>query len=199
PQRASMTLVVCCLVMVGVDVWLVGVGPSSVVATLCCVAVGGFVVKLWNHRLAFSPRAWSATAGLGVAVLTFASAQLLPTIATTRSLYVKASTVAADHPDTIVVFFGSTTHAAQMQFEPGRVVYYPNELRNEFAGFIAGVPEAIVVTGKKNIDSAKHAIASTHELDSFPLHNQLFLAKRIGPAPLSTPVSMASVKAERQR
>lgn len=203
PQRASMTLTVCALVMIGIDVWLEGIGPTSIVMTLCCLVVGGLVLRWWNQRIAFSTRAWSATAALGITLLTFASAQLLPAIATSRSLYVRAAHAAESHPDTVVVFFGSTAHAAQMEFEPGRVVYFSNQLRDEFAGFIANLPEAIIVTGDKNIDSMRKAVSLSHKIDSFPLHKQVFLAKRFRSVPSivpsTTPVSVASVHAERQR
>ncbi len=179
PKRASLMIAMSGIVVIGVDAWLGGVCPVTAPAILACVIIAGVVVWQWNRPIASSMHAWAATGCLALMLLTIASMQLLPTIATTRSLYVKTKFAAAKHPECRIVFFGEKSHGISLQIDRSRVVYFPYELRDDFVAFVAASSDLIVITMDEEIDSTRTAIASTHDLNSSHEHEHLFFAKRI--------------------
>ena len=199
PRRASLILLISCLVVAGVDVWLVGLSAGSVTAIVVCLLSVGVVLRFWNRPIAVSIDAWAVTGFLALALLAFASVQLLPTIATSRSLYTKTSRATANSPDTLIVFYMVKPHGVQLQIDPKRVVYFPKERRDEFVAFVAGLPDAIVITADETIDATRAAISSTHELASSPDDEHLYFANRIKLMTMSATQAFASTKAEEHR
>ncbi len=179
PKRASLILTLTGVVVIGADWAIGGMTLVTIPALLLLVIVAAVVLLLWNCREASSVKAWGATGSLAVLVLTIASAQLLPTIATTRSLYVKTKFAAGKYPERRIVFFGEKPHAIRLQIDRGRVTYFPQELRDEFVAFVATSADLIVIAADEDIDSTRAAIASTHALTDSHEHEHLYFANRI--------------------
>lgn len=179
PKRASLILAMTCVVVMSVDGWLGGVSTILVIGIVGCLLLAGFILWQWNRPNASSIEAWAATCCVAVATLTIASAQLLPTIATTRSLYVKTKIAAAQHPNCSIVFFGEKPHGIQLQIDRGRVLYFPTELRDEFVAFVSLASDLIVIAADESIDSTRAAIAGTHELEATRGSDHLFFARRL--------------------
>lgn len=179
PQRASLILVLATLAIGGTDAWLIGLSWITVWVVMTCIAVTVLVGCYWNRPIAFARPGWLATTVLAVAVLTLASTRLLPTIAKSRSLYVKAAEAAQLHPDATVVFLIEKSHSVQMQLDANRVVYFPNHMRDEFVCFMSSLPDAIVITDDQSIDATERSIETTHDLVNLYGHRHLYFAKRI--------------------
>lgn len=178
PQRASSILVLAALAVGGVDVWFTGWSWITTGVVVACIAVTAVIVSYWNRSIAFARPGWSATMALAVAVLTLASTRLLPSIATSRSLYAKAAQAAEMHPDATIVFLIENSHSVQMQLDPNRVVYFSKQMRDDFVCFMDSMPDTIIVTDDQTIDVTADSIGSTHELLNLYGHQHLYLAKR---------------------
>ncbi len=179
PKRAVVILAVAGLAVIGVDALLGGLSAVTIPATVCCFVAAGVAMWQWNRPAASSLQAWTATGCLALFVLTLASAQLLPTIAITRSLYRKTKVAAEKYPHAQIVFFGEKPHGINLQIDRGRVVYFPAELQFEFVEFISRSPDLILIAADEEIDRTRAAVASTHELIGLPENEHLFLAKRL--------------------
>jgi dolichol-phosphate mannosyltransferase len=184
PQRASLILVVSAIVILAVDAWFGGVSWSVFPAFSVCLVMIAVIACSWNRPITMTPTAWATTGGVAVAVLTLASAELLPTIATSRSLYEKTSRVLQAHPDAFIVFFGEKPHGVELQIDRERVTYFPRELRDEFYGFLTTSPDTIVVTGVKEAAETRTAVAATHRLSGSADDKHLYFAERIDRAKL---------------
>ncbi len=199
PQRASLILVVACLIVVGVDAWLVGLSAVTVTVVLLSLVASVVIVRYWNRPIAFSVEAWGATGCLGLGMLFVASIQLLPTIATARSLYTQTSQVVGDFPETPIVFYMEKPHAARLQIDQNRVVYFPQELHDEFVAFISRLPDTIVVTAEETFESTRESLLPTHELVNSNTHRHLYFANRIVSKSDPVPTPVAGVKAGERR
>lgn len=192
PKRASLILTLTSVIVIGVDSWMGGVSPGMMLALVGCFAVAGIIGWHWRRPAASSMKAWAATVCIAIATLTIASAQLLPTIATTRSLYLKTKFAAAEHPDCPIVFFGEKPHGIQLQIDRRQVIYFPPELRDEFVAFVSAASDLIVIAADESIDRTRWSIGATHELNASPRHEHLFFATRIsasGPLEKNAPAA----------
>ncbi len=178
PRRALLILTCSLLLVVGAEVWLSGLSAVTVTAAVVCLVTTGFILRFWNRPIAFSVNAWAATVCAAVALLAFSSIQLLPSIATARSLYSKTSRVADEFPEALVVFYREKPHGVQLQIDSRRVVYFPTDFRDDFVRFLTSQPDAIVVTADECIDSTREALSPTHDLVNLFHHDHLYFAKR---------------------
>lgn len=179
PKRASLLLTITSIIVICVDGWLGGASTSLVIAVAGSVCAGGLIVWQWNQPAASSMKAWMATCCIAFVTLTIASGRLLPTIATTRSLYVKTKSAVAEHPNCPIVFFEEKPHGIQLQIQSDRVLYFPSELRDEFVAFVTSSSDLIVIAANENIINTRAAVAATHNLEPMPGSEHLFFAKRI--------------------
>ncbi|WP_419581589.1 phospholipid carrier-dependent glycosyltransferase [Stieleria magnilauensis] len=180
PQRAILILVSACVLIAGVDGWMnESVDAVLILAIVACIAVTLATLYARNRDLAFSWKGWAATALAGLLVLSFTVARFIPTIATTRSLYAKASRIAEQHPEDYVVFYGEKPHGARLQLPFDRVIYFPKRSRDEFVTFVANHRHVIVLTSDEDIFATRYALADTHELVSVSDHEHLYAAQRL--------------------
>lgn len=178
PQRASLILVVAALAICGVDVWLAGWSGVTIGGIVACIGVTAVTIFYWNRSIAFATPGWVATTILAVGVLMLASTRLLPSIATSRSLYAKAALAAQLHPDAKIVFLIEKSHSAQMKMDSDRVVYFSDQMRDEFVSFMDSMPDTIIVTDDQTIDVTARSIGATHQLVNLSGHRHLYFAKR---------------------
>lgn len=188
PQRANLILVVSCLLLVCVDGWFGGgLSASGVLALTASLAVLLATVKVWNREVAFGQQAWVGTAGVAICVTLFASAVVLPTISTERSVFVETRRIADAAPNAWIVFLGEKSHGALFHLPPQRTTYFPFELEEEFAGFASQQADFILVTDEQRIEKIKQTLAETHKLSMSPNHEHVYRASRILPAVASLP------------
>ncbi len=179
PQRAALILVTSCLLIASFDGWLQGsMEVVPLLAIAVCILITATTVYAWNREIAFSLKGWAATALVALMVLSFTFARCIPTIATTRSLYAKASEIAEQNPDDYVVFFGEKPHGVRLQLPLDRVIYFPKRSRDEFVTFVANHHRVIVLTGDEDIVATRHALSGTHALVSVSDHEHLYAAIR---------------------
>ena len=181
PQRATLTCSLTGILVIVVDGWIGGVFSwMSAVAMISCFAILVMTLWFWNQEIAFAPRSWAFTMLVGAALTCFVSAQLVPTISTTRSLYVKTDDLAAEHGESLIVFFGEKPHGAEIQLPADRIQYFPITRPNDFVAFMSEQKDAVLVTSDEVIESTRAAISSTHRLESSVVHEHLYFARQNG-------------------
>lgn len=182
PQRASLICLFAVVVIASIDVWLTGnFAYATVLAIGGCLVAAAITARLWNSQPAFSGTGWGLVSIVGVAMIGFTTYQFVPTIATTRSLYVKTIALAEQNPDRLIVFFGEKPHGVQLQISLERVVSFPISSQDDFTGFMSNMQNVILVTSDESIDSTRSAIAATHDLVPSGIHEHLYIANRIEP------------------
>ncbi|QDV47562.1 Undecaprenyl phosphate-alpha-4-amino-4-deoxy-L-arabinose arabinosyl transferase [Stieleria neptunia] len=180
PQRATVMLIIACIAMIGVDAWLAGtVSQAGVLAAIVCVVVSVIVLASWNRDIVAGRSAWAGTAVVSVGVMLFASAVLLPTISSERSVYVETFRIAEDDADAAIVFFGEKPHGATFHFPERRTVSFPIEWEDEFVGFASKERNFVLVTDDARIERTRASLATTHHLTVSPRHEHVYRATRI--------------------
>lgn len=183
PQRATLILVFSCVLLVCVDVWFGGrLSASAVVALIACLGALAATVRVWNREAAFARPAWAATAAVAVGVMLYASASVLPTISTERSVFVETRRFVDANPDSPIVFFGENSHGSAFYLPPRRTMFFPSDLRDEFVGFVTRQNDFILVTGDESIAQTRQTLEGTHGLSISPTHEHVYQASRITPS-----------------
>lgn len=180
PQRATMILLVGFVVIAATDVWIGGhVSAAVVIAVVLSVIMGGVVFRWWDDDLATGTPGWAAVCVVAIALLSFASTRLMPTISTQRSLFIKTARLAEQHRGALIVFYGENRHGLEFHLSIARSTYFPGEWRDEFAAFLMRQGDVILVTSDERIDDTRTAIAGSHQLIASSDHEHLYFAQRL--------------------
>jgi 4-amino-4-deoxy-L-arabinose transferase-like glycosyltransferase len=180
PQRATAIMTIGCTIMIGVDTWLGStVSRADVIAAIGIMVVFAILARNWSRDISYGRSAWAGTVAVGVGIVLFLSAVLMPTISSNRSMYVEARRISETDKIEMIVFFGEKPQASRFHLSSELMVTFPIEQVNEFVGYASRQQDFVLVTDKKHLESTRRQVAATHRLIASPHNKHVFRATRI--------------------
>lgn len=178
PQRSNLILLTVGAIAAGVDLWLKSAASAMplLAISLSMIAIWGTYVT-WNRPIRLATR-WYTTAAIGLVVVAFAFNELVPEIATQRSIYVKAQSLTQQNQQLPIVFFDVATHAADFYLPASRIVKFSGAELAQFDLFVQRNPAAIVIT--RNQAAKELAIAAGKQLTTYGERGYVHFAHQEG-------------------
>ncbi len=180
PQRASLIVLACCLLVALADLLLsADLQLISMIAIGFCLSAAVSVLALWNRPVASSTWGWGATVALGLATISFTSAQFMSTLAAQRSIHVQSARLLSENPDRSVIYFGEKSYASSLYLPQQKVAQFDGDQVDQFARYLSQHPAAIVVTSDHTLQSTQAVAAAQWNLIPTGVSEHLYL---VGPA-----------------
>ncbi len=162
PRRATAILVGCVAAVAMVDWRIAGeLRVATWLAIVGCIVMGVTIVAIWSNRRTSSTPGWVFTSFAAAGMVVFVFAELVPLIATSRSVSLHAGRAWQQDKTQPVVYFGREAYGSSLFLAGANVEEFTSKEQAEFSKYMQAHPRAVVVTSSGVLAKATELLGTS--------------------------------------